>query len=64
MDDFGEDIEGVDSNIDATTIRDQSGSIASKQHLLSVDLTVKLDSRVQEPTSFKELAVPETIEWE
>jgi uncharacterized protein len=44
--------------------RHLSVSIAPKQHFLSVNLTVKLDSRVQEFRSFKELEVPETIEWE
>jgi hypothetical protein len=39
-------------------------SIASKQHFLPVNLTVKLVSRVEEVRRFKRLEVQETIEWE
>jgi hypothetical protein len=48
----------------SSSFRHLSRSIGSKQDFLSVNLTVKLVSRVQEARRFKELEVPETIEWE
>jgi hypothetical protein len=45
-------------------VRHQSSSIATKQHFLTVDLTVKLARRGTELSVFKCLRVLETIEWE